>query len=227
MKLKTLLIILILGSTDICFGQTDTITHKKFIFGVSMGTMNSIEPESFDYYSHFTIEKGGSFFAIGPVIGNKLKIQRYYLNSVSSVYQLSGLHAVYQLNPNTKGKRFNFYFQNEFIFLYHTDKGVNYVYIPNSYNSFPVPRSYKSHETGIADFIGYGFKVQFLKNFYLNQSIGIGVVYNYSKADYGDISLNYTEHGFQPGLILKLGLGYIFNKKLKPVSDIDKIFFQK
>src|ERR1035437_875880 len=218
--MKTLLILLLLVTANICYGQKDTITPKNIILGANTGIMIHGHAYAFDYFGHFTIEKGKSFLAIGPVIGLKLKpTNGYDYNPVDGQYQLNGLHIVYQLNPNPKGKRFDFYFLNEFMFLYYTDKGVLPFYYLNSYyNYIPVYKSYKFHQTDLEDYIGYGFKVKFLKNFYVNQNIGIGIIYTSSVIDYGDVDYNRSNHSFEPSIILKLGLGYTFNNKLKTAT---------
>ncbi len=218
MKTKTFLILLLLGSANICLGQKDTIVPRKIILGVSIGVMPSYITGGLDYQAHFTIEKGKSFFALGPIVGRTNKMDLFYdrYHNIGQ-YALNGFHTVYQINPNPKGKRFNFYFQNDFIFLYYTDKGTTEnVYQYNSYY-YPLTKSYKSRQTQIEDFIGYGFKVKFLKNFYMNQSIGVGLVYNSTIIDYGDVNFNRRSKWIEPGAILKLGLGYTFvqNKQSK------------
>ena len=220
--MKTFLIILLYGTTDICLGLTDTITTKKIILGVSAGIMAEEYENSFDYSAHLTVEKGKSFFAVGPIIGQKpiLDNSANLSNPRFGQYQLTGFHFVYQINPNPKGKRFNFYFQNEFMFHYTTDKGVNqFYYTQNFYNPIPVIKSYKSHQTLIEDFISTGFKVRILKNFYINQSIGIGLFYSSTVVDFGENNYNKNWHDIEPDIILKMGVGYTFSNKLKPATN--------
>lgn len=225
--MKTLLILLLIVSTIFCIGQTDTIVPPQKNLGVNIGLMPSFILDDFNYYANFTIEKGKHFFAIGPLIGLRLEMNRHSTSSpVAGQYWLNGINLIYQKNPNTKGKRFDFYFQNEFLLFYYTDRGIDkYVNVPNQ--NYSITKSYKSHRIFVEDCIGYGFKVKFLKNFYINQSIGLGVSYSSLVIDYGDPLYNIIRDYFDPGLILKMGIGYTFKNKSKPVSDIDNIFFQK
>lgn len=236
MKIKALLILLLTVSAITSFGQKDSIIPKKYILGVSMGTIVDGNVNGINYYAHFTIERGKHFFAIGPLIGRQLEVLTWW-GEVRALgkNRLNGVHCVYQINPNSKGKRFDFYFQNEFIFHYHFSNGEIKYYFDESGNYLTVPlsRPYKFHQTDIEDFISYGFKVKFLNNFYINQSIGIGISSSYSTFDFGNSRYNKKLKDTQADILLKIGIGYIFVKKvkkvkkIKPMSDIDKIFFQK
>jgi hypothetical protein len=79
----------------------------------------------------------------------------------------------------------------------------------------------------MAGYYGFGLKEKFLKYFYINESIEAGIEYNSKTIDYGDINCNIKEHDYNPDLIFKIGLGYTIDYKSKPLSDIDKIFYQK
>jgi|GEM_PF-5493250 len=215
--MKIFFTILIAVSVNCCIGQTDTIlTTPKFILGVNTGTMIHGMADALDYFAHFTIEKKKHFLAVGPIVGLKLKMDGQYSEDfIAKQYRLNGLHIVYQINPNPKGKRFDFYFQNEFIFLYYIDKGIGYVqvYYPAIHLVDAIPQSYKSHLACIEDYIGYGFKVKFLKNFYFNQSIGIGILHSAEAINYEDATYNIRSNDTNPGVILKMGLGYTFKNK--------------
>ena len=139
----------------------------------------------------------------------------YERGRTTGQHSLNGLHLVYQINPNSKGKIFDFYFQYEFIFLYYTDKGTTENMYKYSSQNFPLTLSYKSHQTEIENTIGYGFKFKFLKNFYLNQNIGIGIGYNAINIDYGDYRFNKSRHYYEliPGF--NIGIGYKFDNTLK------------
>ncbi len=212
--MKNLIILFLFGSADICFGQKDSIAVHNI--GVCAGGLNYRSGYGVVYYAHFTYEKRKSFFAFGPVIGQKLRIS--WENDsypVSGQYRLNGFHFVYQLNPFSKKKRLGFYFQNEFLFHYYTDKGVDKVYETIQHQWIPAIKSYKSHQTDISDYIGFGFKEKFLKNFYLNQSLGIGIGGSSRVADFGDINYNRNNQYYWAGLMLKIGLGYTFDKANK------------
>lgn len=204
-------------SADIYFVPEDSNASKKNIFGVSLGTMNSLSSDWADYTSQFTIEKGKSFFAIGPVIGNKLKLERNGNNVFSNQYHLTGFDIVYQYTPKQKRKVVRFYFQSEFIFLDHVNEGIDQLYIRNPIDNkyYFVDKPFKSHQTDVAGFIGCGLKVKFLKNFYFNQSFGIGITYYSKVADYEDVAYSINESYTESGFLLKVGLGYTFAPKLK------------
>ena len=172
----------------------------------------------FDYFAHCTYEKGKSFFSLGPIIGLKLKLGSQYDNyPISGRYGLSGFHAVYQLSPKQKGKSFSAYLQYEFIFQYYSYKGEAIVQ-PTTNPWIPEIKSYKSNFTNIEHCIGFGCKEKFLKNFYANQSIGFGFRSDSKVIDYGDINYNRNlQYGWAPGVMLKIGVGYIFKKKSKRV----------
>lgn len=204
-------------SADISFVPKDSNVSKKIIFGVSLGAMNSLSSDWVDYTSQFTIEKGKNFFSIGPVIGNKMKLERYGNNVFPNQYHLTGFDIVYQFTPKQKRKVVRFYFQNEFIFLDHVNEGIDQLYILNPADnkySF-VDKPFKSHQTDIAGFIGFGLKVKFLKNFYFNQSFGIGITHYSLVADYEDVVYSINESYTESAFLLKVGFGYTFANKLK------------
>jgi hypothetical protein len=233
MKLKTLLIFLLAASAITSFGQKDSIVPKKYILGVSMGTIVDGNVNGINYYAHFTIEKGKHFFAIGPLIGRQLQVQTWWDEArAQGKMHLNGVHCVYQINPNSKGKIFDFYFQNEFIFHYNFSNGViKYDYDDyGNYLTTPISRPYTFHQTDFEDFIGYGIKIKFLNNFYMNQSLGIGISSSYLTSDFGNSRYNRKLKDTQTDFLFKFGLGYIFvkqTKKTKPLSNIDKIFYDK
>lgn len=201
--------------------QTNSIASPPIILGLNFGIMPSYTGAQLDYYSNFTIERGKDFIALGPIIGQKAEINYYNLHTERGAYALAGFNFVYQRHPNPYGKIFDVYFQNEFIFRHYSDEGINYLQQSNS--SYQVTRSYKSNQSDIEDYIGYGCKEKFLKNFYFNQSIGIGVVYHSTMIDYGDINYNTNEHDTHLGLMLKMGIGYKFDYKSKPLAAVFKV----
>jgi hypothetical protein len=214
--MKKFIIFLLCFSSGICFGQADSTVGKRIVLGVNAGAV--LGSEGFGACSNFTMEKGHSHFEVGPVFGPKKDLRYvhsdyYYRGNVS----LTGLNAVYQISLNPKRKIFQSYFQNEFFFHYYIDNNTTQeVYTNQGHQFLLAPISYKSHQTIIGDYIGLGFKVKFLNNFYVNQSIGMGMEYYSKVLDYEDINYSRSDHSFQPGVILKLGLGYKFDYKFKP-----------
>lgn len=225
--MKTILFLILFNLTGICLGQTvtDSIAPKNIILGTRIGVNPSFVTGGLNYYADFTIEKRKSYAAIGPIAGKTVKMDYWYDRGRSiKKYSLNGFHLVYQINPNPKAKRFDFYFQYEFIFLYYIDKGTTENMYKYSSQYYPLTLSYKSHQSEIENTIGYGFKFKFFKNFYLNQNIGIGIAYNAISINYGDYRFNSSRHYYEliPGL--NIGVGYKFDKKLKkPRQQIDNV----
>lgn len=212
MKIYTVLILILFCSTNICFGQKDSITPKNIILGTRIGITPSFVTGGLDYYADFTIEKGKHFIAIGPIIGKTLKMDYWYDRGPNlEKYSLNGFHIAYQINPNPKGKKFDFYFQYEFTFLYYLDNGITEnIYKYNS-SYYPLTLSYKSHQSEIDFTAGYGFKFKFFRNFYLNQNIGIGIGYNSLVVNYGDYRFNRSNHNYELIPALNIGVGYKFD----------------
>lgn len=217
--MKKLLIFLLCCSSFICFGQADSSAGKGIVLGVNAGTV--LGSQGVGAYSNFTMEKGHSHFEVGPVFGSKKNLRHAYHDYYfySGNFTLTSLNAVYQISLNPKRKIFQSYFQNEFFFHYFIDNNTTEgVYTNLGFVFLPTAMPYKAHQTILGDFLGWGFKVKFLNNFYVNQSIGIGMEYYSSVLNYEDKSYNRKDQYFRPGVILKLGLGYKFDYKLKPLS---------
>ncbi|PCJ23286.1 MAG: hypothetical protein COA97_12005 [Flavobacteriales bacterium] len=205
--------IIFLVISNISNGQVDSV-KSKVVWGVNVGSLLSQASEGFNYYIYATAKISKSFFALGPVLGPKLKISRYnYSYSTNEQYKLNGFHFVYQINPNPVGKVFNFYFQYQFVYLYYRDEGVEYIggYYNNGVSTL---EPYKSHRIDIESFIGYGFNLKFSKNFYLSQSVGIGLTYESTSVDMENPDLIDDNDGyFGPSLMLNASLGYKFISK--------------
>lgn len=212
---KLLYIFLIIFSTaESIFGQKDTTgtTPEKIVWGTSIGTLYSIASYSLNYFAYGTLDKGKSFFALGPVLGPKL-----YFNDgaphypQSGEYRLNGFHCVYQINPNPERKRFDFYFQYQFIFLYYQTEGNNYDFVNGAIVTYP----YNAYLSAVENFIGYGFKVKFLKSFFLTQSISIGLNREHTLIDHDNPNFHDYDYGYswQPDFMINAGLGFNFNKK--------------
>lgn len=209
MKTKMILI-LVFASYSICNGQSDSITQNKNIYGVNLGCVLYGAMHSLDYYSNFSVERKKHCFAFGPIIGLNLRLVKDYdIYPITGNYKINGLHLIYQKNPNTKGKVFDFYFQNECIARYYTNNGATDWYI----SSPPPYTPYKGRLIEFADYIGYGFKMKFLKNFYINQSIGVGITYRKTVIEYAVDGYDINKKETQPSFIIKMGLGYNFNRK--------------
>lgn len=172
MKRTLIIIISLILISNHTFGQ-DSIKTKKLEFGICIGSNVSYATHGLNYFGYITIEKGGSLFAIGPVVGPKLKITRMRGNEPhyrTGEYRINGFHVLYQINPNPEGKIFDLFFQYEFNFLYYKDRGYEY-------DDPLLKGAYKAHDIYIENNVNYGFRLKIMKNINLNQSIGIGYLY--------------------------------------------------
>lgn len=157
--MKNFLLVLLFYSANICLGQTDSIAKQKIVLGINIGIINDGRAE-LGCYPNFTMEKGQSFFSLGPIIGLKKKIysnpwDNFYF--YSGKYALTGFNAVFQISPSTKKKIFQSYFQNELIFHYYIDNNTtNLVYTNQGVELLPAPIPYKTHQMVIGDYIGWG-----------------------------------------------------------------------
>ena len=199
--------------TFYCAGQSDTTIKKIYNFGIGIGTSVSPATHGLNYSADVTVEKGKSFIAAGLIIGPKLIIRPYFppgsnFNAgPNGLNRINGFHTLYQFNPNPKGQRFDFFFQYEFIYLLYQDQG-QYSDYNNSTSQITVV-NYQSNVLYLENYIGYGFKVKFLKHFSLTQSFGIGHLYYLSKMN-NDIIYGPT-YSFSGNV--KLTLNYNFDKK--------------
>lgn len=212
---------MILLCTHNCFAQSDTIKKHKTIYGVSSGVIAGWGIRNANY-THFTMQKGQSFFSIGPVVGNKKNLQYpkhdFYFHDNSLA--LTGVNAVYQLYPHPEKKVFQSYFMNELFFRYYSDKGrTQFIYTNNGYDVYlPAAINYNFHQSIIGAYLGWGFRANFLKNFYLSSNAVVGLSYLTTVQNYENDSYNDKFDYFDYNLFLKAGLGYKFdssNKKLK------------
>lgn len=177
MKLQKILFVIFLILSNTCYGQQDSTQNKATKFGISLGSNATLTTNGLNYFMYLTLEKGKSFYAVGPVIGLKLLIRTdsYYGEPTITTgkYAINGFHALYQINPNPAAKVFNLFFQYEFDFLYYQDEGQDF-------NDPQINGSYKAYELWLENYIGYGFRLNFSRTISLTQSIGIGYIYHKS-----------------------------------------------
>jgi len=206
--------------TFYCAGQSDSTHKKKYNLGIGIGTSVSPATHGLNYSADMTVEKGKSFFAAGLIIGPRIRICPYitiggYEETSPGQNRINGFHTLYQFNPNPKGKRFDFFFQYEFIYLLYQDQGNYFNYYPayvigtTLYPSQLKLVNYQSNYLYLENYIGYGFKVKFLKHFSLTQCFGIGHLYYLSKFN-NDILYGPT-HSFSGNV--KVTLNYYFGRK--------------
>jgi hypothetical protein len=202
---RLIFIILILLATEYCIGQTDTCETKKIIFGITACAFTSYAIPGINYYGPFTIDKGKSSFTIGPIIGPKWKLNSDYIYALPTSSQIGiyGFCLDYQLFPQKKCKIFDYFVQDQLVFHYYKDKSIDNEY-PND--------SYQSYLLNIVDYIGGGYKINFLKRFYFIQSVGVGFIYHHLSINFSKLS-DHNNEGCYMDLITNIGLGYKFDFK--------------
>ncbi len=195
--------------SSFCNGQADTLETKKGSWGANIGLLVSQDTDGYNKYIYGTYKKANSFIAFGPVWSPK---RLYFGKGYSSAFdglKLNGAHVVYQYMPRMLSRHLNLFFEYDFLFKYNSGSGVdhrsfyqNKIYVNDS-------QPYKSYGASIENYLGYGLRVNFLKHFYLNQSIGIGLHYTNISIDYEHIE-DFKESYLEIGALIKLGIGCNF-----------------
>ena len=218
--MKPLLYLLIFSLTTSCYSQKDTSQsiNKKIIWGANIGTILSYNGYGPNRHIYFTAEKRKSLITIGPVWGPQLQIRPTNINPKGNrVWQLNGIHLAYQFHPKPKAKTFEFFFQYQFIFLQYIDRDTDeYIRINNNQGE-----KYKSTLRSFGNIFGIGYKIKFLKNFYLTQTAGIGIIYESMKVDYETYS-DYNTYSYYPDVMTNIALGCTFNFKKKAKENISE-----
>jgi hypothetical protein len=199
---RQFLIFLILLTTDYCIGQGDFIKVKKIIVGINTCAFIAGDNYCINYFALLTTDIKKNRYSIGPIIGPLWKLNDDFIytpQSKSRQIGINGFHLGSQIFPNSKGKTFDYFFQNQFILQYYRDKGVEF--------SFNEP--YNSHLIIIGDYLGGGYQLKFLKTFYFTQSIGIGFIYKHIIIHYKNFPDNDQEN-HHISWTTNLGVGYKF-----------------
>lgn len=229
MKIRIFFITVMFLTSAIAIAQQDTLPKiSKIKYGVNVGWIVDSRALSRGSYVHFTMEKGQSFFSIGPTFGNNKDLKAtyhdwYYYNKShynNKTYSLNGFRAVYQVTPNPARKVFQSYIHNEFIFHYYSDKGTTQqVYNDLIWGGYlPTATSYRHHQTIIGDYLGWGCKVKLPYHFYVNQSVAIGISRFTTTQTYDISSYNRKYSYYNYNVLLKIGVGHTFDYKLKPIK---------
>ncbi|MCP9765609.1 hypothetical protein [Lacihabitans soyangensis] len=215
MRKNKILITFLFFTTFLCSAQKES-TSKKKVLGLRVGVGLLSVNDSFNYNLNMSIEKGKSYFAIGPVFGEPIETDYNSHNDISDKeLWLNGISFVYQRNPNPKGKRFDFYFQYTFGYFYNSDKG-KFWYYPPIYGSINQKfNNYDFQKSIFASTIGYGFKCKIFQNLYLFQDFGMGAGYTSLTINYDDTKSDINRKYFDPTIGLNLGLEYKFDKKIR------------
>lgn len=184
------------------------------------GTMELGITTSFSVYNytfrglanpHVSWQKDKLNFVIGPTL---LVASNVGLNT-TNFPKLTGLKSSLRYMPAMRNKRFTFFLSNDIIIqriVDHWDANAYDERIGN-YASF----RYRNVEHLIEQYIGYGFKLKFARNWHLVKGVGIG--YYLSNLDGDELSSNapevenfdyrgYKNFGFS--WLIKLGAGISF-----------------
>jgi hypothetical protein len=165
-------VLLTIAVSQAALAQTDSSTAKKFRHGISVGTVASGVPGYPYYFISYSIEKGRNRVSIGPVLGEKGGGYQRYSGGTNISLQnnsfVKGLSGVYQFFPNPSGKRYDLFFQYEATWQYFNYDRINtgsaiWITIPNYSSCWYV-----------GQYVGYGLRVRFLKNFEITHIIGLG-----------------------------------------------------
>jgi hypothetical protein len=204
-------------TVGICKGQNQT-PATQIGLDISMGN-NAVFRQNI--LPSITLSKNKHVFLAGPGFYYNLPYNEYI-----SAY---GAQAGYQFYPNGRNNRFNLFFEYDVSFI---KKAYTYNYYTGHYpNSQLIKKT--AVVTALDNYIGFGFKVNLDKVFYLHTNVGLGVLmyredahlefsdgstYDYSDGTgfyYGRVSRfhsmwgSYTEvlHDRQLIGIFKVGLG--------------------
>ncbi len=126
--------------------------------------------------------------------------------------KVEGLKIDYQLNPVSESKHIAFYIQfdnqlniNTSHYLYSYWSGQKKIEVRSS-----------ARKTQVLNTIGYGIKLKLINGFYINQSVGIGVL-SLKQDDRSD-KPGFTHQsymGAEPVIYVKLGIGYLLHKRTR------------
>lgn len=227
---KHILFIKAFFSIIISFGQNgnDTSGHTRWIPGLNIGAMNDGISRGATY-SHFTLEKGQTFFSIGPVLGANKNLQHAYHDYYYyDTYSLNGARVVFQVISNPGRKFFQPYYHTELAFHRFSDKGSTQEISTDYEEKFiATPISYNHTQTAIGAYMGWGFKTNLPGNFYVNQNLAFGVIDFYTVKKFELSEYNRKFNHFSLDFLLKLGVGFRFNKKPEGQKSIFKELKQK
>ena len=134
-------------------------------------------------------------------------------------YNLPGIQGGYKIFPDGIKKRFNLFFEYNFIYFKNTVKNDN-IYYGFYHNGKEYDGIFTKKLFSFEHYFGHGINIRLIKNLFFNTSIGCGFNwYNYNKifeCDTGEVIKfdDYSEklHFNWASIILKFGLEYNFLK---------------
>jgi len=190
-------ILTLISGQGICQGDS---TKKVIEYGLSF---NNIYRNEFNYSPQLTVSYGGFLAKVGPLYGKNEMTWGY--TSELEKKKINGGVLTFQINPNKKGKLFDFFFVTN-ISIVHFKK--------DKYLTTPVYGHYEDTELLLFEpTFGYGFKIKFLKHFYITNDIAFG--FSFQKVKYADESTA-KKNGSTGSLLV--GVGYYFKLKNKGIK---------
>ena len=209
--------------TNSCFGQPDTTSKNRIFFGANAGLLINISskilnnPNSFEkeeelpnFFAVATIEKGRSLFAAGPILSPHL-IKEHEFDRIKGYgnYELNGFHLLYQFNLRHRAKKFNSFFQAQFLYFHYINTGEDEKLFPmGGYGNV----KYTSDWTAKGYFISYGLNIKSGKNLYISSNVGIGGVIDreFVTYDQNGSFWNNDHWNARTSITMGLSLGYKF-----------------
>lgn len=175
MRVRLLIGILVLGFSFLAKAQ------EKIRFALDLGAQyNEVNQQiRVELIPGVSVQAGSHILKFAPII------QQYTTEARNNPedYRLTGLSASYLWNCPTKRSYLDFFFVYEFKAqwfddhwtgnIFDTDKGV--------YRDY----GYKSEEFYTSNTLGYGFRINFGKHIYLQQSVSAGLRYSQIEGDPG------------------------------------------
>lgn len=186
------------------------IAQEKLKFGVDIGAQyNEVNQQMrVELLPGISLKSGAHILKFAPII------QQYTTEARNNPedYKLTGVSGSYFLNCTTRKPCLDFFFVYEFKAQWFEDHWTGNVFDSDKgvYREY----GYESEEFFSSHTLGYGFRLNFGKHFYLQQSISAGIRYSHLEGDpgYGPIPDNiqydfrgYKDFGFHWNGTLSLG----------------------
>ena len=215
--------------SDIANMDAEQPKKTKLVWGTNVGVFN-MGNDIINSYANLTLNHGKNYYALGVTYGN------YDISNYGNIYKngnlavpFTGINAVYErtLFPN---RRIDMGFHYDFIYQTFGGSGLGAITQISGGTAYTYYVPYYTKLKYIKNYISYTFKEYVFGNFYLNQSLGLGIIYHKWHIDYPDnASHNQKAHNAELGLLLKFGIGYkfatkpVFEKRIKKYYKKDSI----
>ena len=146
----------------------------------------------------YTIVKPKSNLSIGPTFLWSIGDQQESRDK----FKLTGLQGTIQCFPTRTESKLNLYFQGDLILQRIKDEATSVVYNINT-SSFE-PFEFSKTENLIQLYVGYGLEWKLGDNFALNQSIGLGTIFNSRSTQSG--FEDFSDKFFDTDWMIRVGL---------------------